>query len=57
VVAEVALALGRRSVNIVDMALYPAADNASGVIAIWVGGDPAPAESVLNGLGLPVARA
>jgi prephenate dehydrogenase len=57
VVAEVALALGRRSVNIVDMALYPAADNASGVIAIWVGGDPAPAESVLGALGLPVARA
>ena len=27
VVAEVALALGRASVNIVDMALYPAADN------------------------------
>ena len=57
VVAEVAVALGRRSVNIVDMALYPAADNASGVIAIWVGGDAAPAERVLAGLGLPVARA
>ena len=57
VVAEVAVALGRRSVNIVDMALYPAADNASGVIAIWVGGDPEPAERVLAGLGLPVARA
>jgi prephenate dehydrogenase len=57
VVAEVALALGRRSVNIVDMALYPAADNASGVIAIWVGGDAAPAERVVAELGLPVARA
>ena len=57
VVAEVALALGRRSVNIVDMALYPAADNASGVIAIWVGGDPAPAERVVGDLGFPVARA
>ena len=34
VVAEVALALGRASVNIVDMGLYPAADNASGVIAM-----------------------
>ena len=31
VVAEVALALGRACVNIVDMALYPAADNATGV--------------------------
>lgn len=57
VVAEVALGLGRRSVNIVDMALHPAADNASGVIAIWVGGDAAPAERVLEGLGFPVARA
>ena len=57
VVAEVALALGRRSVNIVDMALHPAADNASGVIAIWVGGDAETAERVLAGLDLPVARA
>ncbi len=57
VVAEVALGLGRRSVNIVDMGLYPAADNASGVIAIWVAGDAAEAERVIAGLGFPVARA
>ena len=57
VVAEVAVGLGRRSVNIVDMALYPAADNASGVIAIWVAGDAAEAERVIDGLGFPVARA
>jgi prephenate dehydrogenase len=57
VVAEVALGLGRRSVNIVDMALYPAADNASGVIALWVAGDAAEAERVIDGLGFPVARA
>jgi len=55
VVAEVALALGRASVNIVDMALYPAPDNASGVIALWVTGPEA--EAVLAGLGYPVAAA
>ena len=57
VVAEVALGLGRRSVNIVDMALHPAADNASGVIAIWVAGDADEAERVIGGLGFPVVRA
>jgi prephenate dehydrogenase len=59
VVAEVALALGRASVNIVDMALYPASDNASGVIALWIGGEVAAreAEALVTGLGLPVARA
>jgi prephenate dehydrogenase len=59
VVAEVALALGRASVNIVDMALYPASDNASGVIALWIAGEPAArsAEALVSGLDLPVARA
>jgi prephenate dehydrogenase len=59
VVAEVALALGRASVNIVDMALHPAADNASGVIALWIAGDAAAAEAerLVDGLGLPVVRA
>lgn len=57
VVAEVALALGRRSVNIADMGLHPAADNASGVIALWIAGDPAEAERIVTELGLPVARA
>ena len=58
-VAEVALALGRASVNIVDMALYPASDNASGVIALWIAGEPEArtAEDLLAGLGHPVARA
>jgi len=57
VVAEVALALGRASVNIVDMALHPAADNASGVIALWVAGEEpaARAEALIVALGLPVA--
>ena len=39
VVAEVALALGRAQVNIVDMALYPAADNTTGSIALWIAGE------------------
>jgi prephenate dehydrogenase len=59
VVAEIALALGRASVNIVDMALHPAPDNASGVVALWLAGDEAArsAERLVAGLGLPVARA
>ena len=58
VVAEVALELGRASVNIVDMALYPAADNASGVVSLWIAGDAAAAqaEALVEGLGHPVAR-
>jgi prephenate dehydrogenase len=59
VVANIALALGRAGVNIVDMALYPAADMSKGVIALWVAGDDAAtrAEELIAGLGLPVARA
>jgi prephenate dehydrogenase len=59
VVAEVALALGRASVNIIDMALYPAPDNASGVIALWIAGDSAArqAQELVEALGLPVAPA
>jgi prephenate dehydrogenase len=58
VVAEVALALGRASVNIVDMALYPAADNTTGSIALWIAGDDhaREAEGLIGELGLPVAR-
>jgi prephenate dehydrogenase len=59
VVAEVALALGRASVNIVDMALYPAPDHASGSIALWIAGAAAAreAQALVEALGLPVARA
>jgi prephenate dehydrogenase len=59
VVAEVALALGRASVNIVDMALHPAPDNASGVVALWIAGEDAAreAEGLIAGLGHPVVRA
>ncbi len=58
VVAEVALALGRAQVNIVDMALYPAADNTTGSIALWIAGEPdaAEAEGLIGGLGFTVAR-
>ena len=58
VVAEVALALGRAGVNILDMALYPAADMSSGTIALWVAGaEPAvEAQTLVEGLGLTVAR-
>lgn len=59
VIAELALALGRNGVNILDMALYPAADGASGSVALWVVGEqPArEAERLVGELGLPVARA
>ncbi len=39
-VAEIALALGRERVNIEDMALYPAADQRTGAITLWVAGEP-----------------
>jgi prephenate dehydrogenase len=50
VIAEVALALGRGGVNIVDMALYPAADMQSGAIALWVAGEGS-AERVVELIG------
>ena len=59
VVAEVALALGRGGVNILDMALYPAPDRSSGHIALWIAGEEhaAQAQALVAELGLPVARA
>jgi len=59
VVAEVALALGKASINILDMALYPAPDRSSGYIVLWIAGAErtAQAEALVTGLGLPVARA
>jgi prephenate dehydrogenase len=59
VVAEVALALGRAGVNILDMALYPASDMSSGTIALWIAGEPkaVEAQALVEGLGLTVARA
>jgi prephenate dehydrogenase len=59
VVARLALELGRAGVNITDMALYPAPNQAEGVVALWIAGDePAQrAEALVEQLGFPVARA
>jgi prephenate dehydrogenase len=59
VIAEIALALGRAGVNIIDMALSPSEDNRQGVVALWIGGDEhvARAERLIGELGFPVARA
>jgi prephenate dehydrogenase len=59
VIADIALALGRAGVNIVDMALSPSPDNSQGVVALWVrGADHADrAQRELSTLAFPVARA
>lgn len=56
VVAQLALELGRAAVNIVDLALYPAPDMREGVIALWVSGHDAAAQTqeLVRGLGYPV---
>jgi prephenate dehydrogenase len=57
VIAEIALALGRAGVNIVDMALSPSADFRQGRVSLWVDGaeHAARAEELIAGLGMPVA--
>jgi prephenate dehydrogenase len=59
IVAEVALALGKAGVNIVDMALAPAPDMRSGAITLWIAGadEAARASSLIADLGFPVAEA
>ena len=56
-VAEIALALGRDGVNIVDMALYPAADMRTGAISLWIAGEDEAerAAGVVRALGHTVA--
>jgi prephenate dehydrogenase len=56
IVARVALALGKADVNIVDMALAPAADMRSGAMTLWVAGDDqaARARELIDELGFPV---
>ncbi len=56
-VAEIALALGHEGVNIVDMALYPAADMSTGAISLWIAGEAeaARAAEVVRNLGHAVA--
>lgn len=59
VLANITLALGKARVNIVDMALFPAADRRSGAISLWVAGEDAAerTERLIDELGFPVARA
>jgi prephenate dehydrogenase len=59
IVAEVALALGKAGVNIVDMALAPASDMRSGAITLWIAGDAQAdrARQLIDDLGFPVAEA
>ena len=59
IVAEVALALGKAGVNIVDLALAPAADMRSGAMTLVVAGesDAQRACELIEGLGFPVDRA
>lgn len=56
-VAQVALALGKAGVNIVDLALAPASDMRSGAMTLWIGGDEETdrARELLGDLGFPVA--
>ena len=56
VIATLALALGRGGVNIVDMAVAPAADNESGALTFWVAGDGAAdrAAELIAAEGFPV---
>jgi prephenate dehydrogenase len=58
IVAQVALALGREGVNIVDMALAPAPDMRSGAMTLWIGGDEpaARARELIADLGFPVGE-
>jgi prephenate dehydrogenase len=59
VIAEIALALGRAGVNIVDMALSSSEDERQGVIALWIAGDERAqrAERLIADLGFPVTQA
>ena len=57
IVAQVALALGRAGVNIVDLALAPAPDMRSGSMTLWVAGedDAVRAKHLIEDLGFPAA--
>jgi prephenate dehydrogenase len=58
IVAQVAVALGKAGVNILDMALAPAVDMRSGAMTLWIAGDEpaARAARLIEDLGFPVAR-
>ncbi len=56
-VAEIALALAGAGVNIEDMSLFPAADQRTGAISLWIGGtaEADRAAEIVRGLGHTVA--
>jgi prephenate dehydrogenase len=58
IVAQVALALGRADVNILDMALAPAPDMRSGAVTLWIAGDEQAqrAGELIAELGFPVGE-
>ena len=58
-VAEIALALAGAGVNIEDMSLFPATDQRSGAISLWIGGaeETERAAGIVRGLGHKVATA
>ena len=59
IVAQVALALGRADLNIVDLALAPASDNRTGAMTLWIAGSERAgrAAELIEELGFPVQRA
>jgi prephenate dehydrogenase len=59
VVADIALALGREGINIVDLALSPSQDNTRGLVALWVRGDESArrALELIASLDIAVTRA
>lgn len=59
VIADIALALGRAGVNIVDMALSPSQDNRQGVVALWIRGEEHSQRAIelISALGFPVVQA
>ena len=58
IVAEIALALGRATIDIVDMGLYPSSGS-HGTVALWIRGGVVAeqAERLVRDLGLEVGRA
>jgi prephenate dehydrogenase len=58
IVAEIALALGRATIDIIDMGLYPS-NGSHGTVALWIRGREVAeqAEILVRDLGLEVARA
>jgi len=58
IVAQVALALGKAGVNIVDLALAPAADMRTGAMTLWIAGEEQAgrARGLIGDLGFPVAQ-